>query len=63
MTKCEKITESTVPSSFFSIELSPISAETADRLSIAAGKANERIARNNQVYSSSNSHASSYATK
>lgn len=63
MAKRKKISESTVPSNFFSVELRPISTETANRLSVAAEIANERIARNNQVYSSSNSHASSYATK
>lgn len=63
MEKYTKISESTVPSNFFSVDLKPISSETANRLSIAAERANEKIARNNQVYSSSNSHASSYATK
>ncbi len=63
MAKRKIISESTVPSDFLSVKLRPISAETAKRLSLAAEAANERIARNNQIYSSSNSHASSYATK
>lgn len=51
--KCEKITESTVPSDFFSVKLSPISSQTANRLLVVAEMANEKIARNNQVYFSS----------
>lgn len=63
MEKRKKISETTVPSNFLSVEFKPISAKTAKRLSLAAEIANEKIAHNNQVYSSSNSHASSYATK
>ena len=63
MAKRKKISESTVPSDFFSVKLKPISRRSAEKLSVAAKCANEKIAHNNQIYSSSNSHASSYATK
>lgn len=63
MPKQKKLSASKVPADFFSVHSKPLPASTAKRLSIAAEAANEKIAYNNQVYSSSNNHASSYATK
>ena len=63
MPKPKKLSASKIPADFFSVKSKPLPAETAKRLSSAAEVANERIAYNNQVYASSNNHASSYATK
>lgn len=52
-----------MPDSFLTVPSQPLPAEIERRLEKAAESSNKRIAHNNQVYSSSNSHASSYATK
>lgn len=52
-----------MPDDFFTVPSQPLPEITAERLKKAAEISNKRIAQNNQVYSSSNSHASSYATK
>lgn len=63
MAKQKKLSMSKASSKCFSAKSKPLSKKTATKLSIASQIASENIARNNQVYAASNSHASYYATK
>ena len=63
MARAKKLSSSRVSAKSLSVKSKPLSAKTARKLAYASKKADARIAANNQVYASTNSHASYYATK
>lgn len=63
MAKGKKLSASKASGMHFAVKSKPISVSMKKRLSEASTAANAKISRNNQVYTSSNSHASYYATK
>ncbi|MBD5548913.1 MAG: hypothetical protein HDQ97_16270 [Lachnospiraceae bacterium] len=63
MAKGKKLSTSKASGKHFAVKSKPISKSMEKRLSEASAAANIKISRNNQIYSTSNSHASYYATK
>lgn len=63
MVKQKKLSLSKASGKHFTIKAKPIPVTLERKLAQASSDANIKISRNNQVYASSNSHASYYATK
>lgn len=63
MANGKKLSTSKASGKHFAIKAKPISSSMEKRLAEASSAANIKISRNNQIYASSNSHASYYATK
>lgn len=63
MAKGKKLSTSRASGEHFAIKAKPISSSMQKRLAKASSDANIKISQNNQIYASSNSHASYYATK
>ena len=63
MSRTKKLSMAKASGKSLSVKSRPLAKATVKKLSVASKKASENIDHNNQVYASSNSHASYYATK